>query len=51
MDEKSKQSFLTPKRIVILVVVAVAGALLARVAFRFALDLMLGGTMWGGNFL
>lgn len=46
-----KPRFLTRTRVIILLVVAVAGVLAGRATVRFVLNLMLGGTMWGGNFL
>lgn len=42
---------LTQKRIVILIVVIIAAAVLGRLAVRAALNLMLGGTLFGGNLL
>lgn len=42
---------LTQKRIIILVVVVIAGIVLGRLAIRAITNLMLGGTMFGGNFL
>lgn len=39
------------KRIVILSVVIIAGAVLGRLAVRVGLNLLLGGTLFGGNFL
>lgn len=41
----------TGKRAVILGVLAVLGFLLGRLAVRFALNLLLGGTLFGGNML
>ncbi|MEY8484248.1 hypothetical protein AALD74_20770 [Lachnospiraceae bacterium 48-21] len=42
---------LTQKRILILFVIIVAAAVLGRLAFRAVLNFLLGGTMFGGNFL
>ncbi len=41
----------TPKQILIVVVLMVAGFLLGRLAVRAFLNLLLGGTLFGGNFL
>ncbi len=42
---------LTQKRVIILLVLVVVGIVLGRLAFRAFLNLMLGGTLFGGNFL
>lgn len=42
---------LTQKRLIILAVVVLAGIVLGRLAVRAVLNLMLGGTLFGGNFL
>ena len=42
---------LTQKRILILIVVIIAGIILGRLAVRAVMNLMLGGTMFGGNIL
>lgn len=42
---------LTHKRIVILVVVIIVAAVLGRLAVRAFMNFMLGGTLFGGNFL
>ena len=42
---------LTQKRIVILRLVIVVAAILGRLAVRAVMNYMLGGTMFGGNFL
>ncbi len=42
---------LTQKRILILFVIIVVAAVLGRLAFRAVLNFLLGGTMFGGNFL
>ncbi len=39
------------KRIIILLIIAILGIILGRLAFRAFLNLMLGGTMFGGNIL
>ena len=39
------------KRLIILLVIAVTGVLLGRLAVRAVLNLLLGGTLFGGNFL
>lgn len=44
-------TFLTKRRIVILLIGIVCGILLGRLAVRLFLNLMLGGTVFGGNFL
>lgn len=42
---------LTKKRILILVVIIAAGAVLGRLAVRAVMNILLGGILWGGNFL
>ncbi|WP_262363155.1 hypothetical protein [Paenibacillus tuaregi] len=42
---------LIQKRIVILIVVIIVAAVLGRLAVRAFLNFMLGGTLFGGNFL
>lgn len=42
---------LTQKRIFILCIIIVAAAILGRLAFRAFLNALLGGTLFGGNFL
>lgn len=39
------------KRILILCIIIITGAVLGRLAFRMVLNFLLGGTMFGGNFL
>lgn len=39
------------KRVVILLAVILIGALLGRLALRSVLNLLVGGTLFGGNFL
>ena len=39
------------KRIVILIVIAIIGFILGRLAFRGTLNLLMGGTLFGGNIL
>lgn len=42
---------LTQKRLIILAVVILVGIVLGRLAVRAVLNIMLGGTLFGGNFL
>lgn len=42
---------MTIKRYVILFIVAIIGICLGRLAVRAVLNLLLGGTLFGGNFL
>ena len=42
---------LTQRRIVILLVVIVVAAILGRLVVRAVMNFMLGGTMFGGNYL
>lgn len=42
---------LTQKRILILAVVIVIAAVLGRLAVRVVLNVLMGGTLFGGNFL
>lgn len=42
---------LMQKRLLILAIIAVIGFVLGRLAVRGALNLLLGGTLFGGNFL
>lgn len=42
---------LTAKRVIIMLIVILVAFVLGRLAFRFFLNLMLGGTMFGGDFL
>jgi len=42
---------LTQRRIIILLVVIAAGIILGRLVMRAFMNLMLGGTLFGGNFL
>lgn len=42
---------ITRKRIIILIVVIIVAAILGRLAVRAVLNLMLGGTIFGGNLL
>lgn len=42
---------LTQKRWIILIIIAIIGFVLGRLAVRAVMNLMLGGTMFGGNFL
>lgn len=42
---------LTQKRLLVLLVVIIAAAVLGRLAMRAVMNLLLGGTMFGGDFL
>ncbi len=42
---------LTKKRLLILFIVIIIGAVLGRLAVRTGLNLLLGGTLFGGNIL
>ncbi|HFI0131536.1 TPA: hypothetical protein ACGPAJ_000651 [Streptococcus suis] len=42
---------MTIKRWLILGIIAVVGFLISRLLVRIFLNLLLGGTLWGGNFL
>lgn len=42
---------ITQKRLIILTVVVIVGIILGRLAVRAITNLMLGGTLFGGNFL
>ncbi|MEE3488368.1 MAG: hypothetical protein VZT48_09750 [Bulleidia sp.] len=42
---------LTRKEIVALIIVILAGIVLGRLAVRAFLNMLLGGTLWGGNIL
>lgn len=42
---------ITRKQIILLIVVIIVAAILGRLAVRAVLNLMLGGTMFGGNLL
>lgn len=43
--------FLTTKRIIILIVVMIIAVLMGRLAVRMFINLMVGGSLFGGNFL
>ena len=47
----SKKMTLTQKRFIILLVVVVIGIVLGRLAVRAVMNTMMGGTLFGGNFL
>lgn len=49
--EQISQMVFTKNRIIILAVVVIAGIVLGRLAVRAALNLLVGGTLFGGNFL
>lgn len=42
---------LTQKRIIILLIIVITGFLLGRLAIRAFMNLMIGGSLFGGNFL
>lgn len=42
---------ITRKRIIILIIIIIVAAILGRLAIRAVLNLMLGGTMFGGDLL
>ncbi len=42
---------LTQKRLLLLLIIAVIAFVLGRLAARVAMNLLLGGTLFGGNFL
>ena len=49
---KEKENMSTAlKRVMILAVIAIVAAVLGRLAVRAFLNLLLGGTLFGGNFL
>lgn len=49
--EKEFQMTLVQKKWLIILVVALAGFLLGRLSVRALFNLMMGGTLFGGNFL
>lgn len=42
---------ITRKRVIIFIIVIIIGAVLGRLAVRAVMNLLLGGTMFGGNLL
>lgn len=42
---------LLQKRLIILLIIIIVGAILGRLAVRVFLNLLVGGTLFGGNFL
>jgi hypothetical protein len=42
---------LTKKRTIILTIVVIAGLILGRLTVRAAINFLVGGTLFGGNFL
>ena len=42
---------ISTKRVIILVIIAITGFVLGRLAVRAVLNMLLGGTLFGGNFL
>lgn len=51
IEGRNKMPFFTRERIIILLIVVICGVVLGRLAVRFVLNLLLGGTMFGGDFL
>ena len=49
--KKGNNMSLITKRLIILAVIIIVAAVLGRMAVRAVLNLLLGGTMFGGNFL
>lgn len=49
--ERDKEMTITQKRFVILLVVMIVAFVLGRIAVRAIMNFMLGGTLFGGNFL
>jgi hypothetical protein len=49
--QKCKEIYMTKTRWIILAVVITAGFVLGRLAVRAVLDMLLGGTLFGGNIL
>ncbi|MCD8014952.1 MAG: hypothetical protein LUG99_17615 [Lachnospiraceae bacterium] len=45
------EGFFTGKRILILLILIVLGILLGRLALRAVINLLVGGSLFGGNFL
>jgi hypothetical protein len=52
-DNKNQggNAMFTKQRVVILMIVIVTAIILGRLAVRFAINIMIGGTMFGGNIL
>ena len=48
---EKKQKFFTVKRIIILAAVVLLGTITGRLAVRGSMNLLLGGTMFGGDLL
>ena len=42
---------LTTKRVIIVTIISIGGVVLGRLAVRGIINLLLGGTMFGGDFL
>ena len=49
--EEEKGMSITTKRIIILVVIIAVAFVLGRLAVRAIMNMLLGGTLFGGNFL
>ncbi len=43
--------FFTKQRIIILIILVIIGIILGRLAFRAFMNMLLGGTLFGGNIL
>jgi len=50
-SRETEKKMWTKKRIIILIAVILAAAVLGRLAVRAVIDLMVGGSLFGGNFL
>jgi hypothetical protein len=50
-ERNVKEKMMTFKRWMIMGVILVAGFLIGRLLVRIVLNMLLGGTIWGGNFL
>ena len=50
-ERNVKEKMMTYKRWMIMGVLLVAGFLIGRLLVRIVLNMLLGGTIWGGNFL
>ena len=51
VQAKKKRMSMAKKRLIIMAIIIFVAAILGRLAVRFVLNMLLGGTMWGGNFL
>ena len=50
-ERKEREMTLTQKRLIILLVIVIIAIVLGRLAVRGVMNFLLGGTMFGGNFL